>query len=202
MGRRKRPETKRTTDVNTVAVIVRASVKAVKEFLKRDQSFALSKFNLNPDRDDPRLVALLPAVENEEFLEVQLRRLLAARRLALRRENFHLTDAEFLRREGLAEDALRGLQIGRLCRRIENAIGIDGVSILLLPSIPKLYHLKQEQEPMLVKRLSDPDFQDDLQLAHVFTPLLHLYQRGFDDDISFYMNRGDRIDLSSSIVTI
>lgn len=163
---------------------IEKNLQIIENFFQRDQSFALLKFNLNPHTDDARLVALLPRIDGERFLEAQLRRLLGTRSLALRRAaDDSVSNSQFLSREGLDDTELDALRQGLRTREIESGVGSEGISLLILPCFAQLLRLTQDEVQVLIKTLSQPRF---LLVADMLTPLLHFYQQKFDDDIAFY----------------
>lgn len=188
MGRSHHMQRKtRITEVDRIISTVRANRKDIRDFFKRDQSFVLSKFPLNPQDHNPIRIALLSTVDGEESLEVQLRRLLASRHLALKREaSPYGSDIEFLRGLGLGSDAVNGLHHGQRNRRIEKGVGVDGISLETLSCSTLLLHLRRDGESVLIETFNNTDSAEYLQEARAFTPLLHLYQRGFDEDVAFY----------------
>lgn len=184
MGRRHYTQ---EAEIENILSIIRSRLEDIQQFFQRDQSFALSKLNFDPRTDDARLVALLPAVEGEEYFEAQLRRLLATRSLALQRAaNESVSMSEFLRDVGLSASERDAVRQGERARQIEIGTGVAGSSFLLLPCFARLIGLNDEQVWMLINKLIAPDFQPYLQKAGPFTPLVHSYQQGFDNDITFY----------------
>jgi hypothetical protein len=193
------PTPARTTNAEDILELCLAECGRLEEFLSNDFSLILSKFGLKIGLD-ARRISLLPTLEGESAWEGQLRRLTGSRHLASEEEtwlaesgdtpdnavglpNYYRRGPDFLRAQGLWNDGEKisvDLSQGRKLRRIERAVGLEGVSLALLPAFHRFQHLPMDQETRLIGLLKKARYENILRLARRLSTLSSSYQHWFD----------------------
>ncbi|THC94511.1 hypothetical protein EYZ11_005993 [Aspergillus tanneri] len=96
--------------------------------------------------------------------------------------------SKFLRSQGLEASTFvrEALRSGQILLRIEEGVGVPGISLCLLPAFPKLQHLRRDEEAKAIQLLKGSSMV--LGLAARLSPLLagrHGYQAWYNYHIVF-----------------
>ncbi|CRG92884.1 hypothetical protein PISL3812_09959 [Talaromyces islandicus] len=186
----------RAADAEEILNLCLAECDHLEEFFTNDWSLIHSKFGQKIGLD-ARRISLLPTLQDEDPWEGQLRRLTGSRHLAEEEEtclakdgytlenatslpNYYRQGPDFLREQGLWNDRetiSKGLSQGHKLRRIERAIGFEGISLALLPAFPRFPHLALDQETRLIFLLRNENrFEKILKLGSMLSSFSRSYQ--------------------------
>ncbi|KAA8646733.1 uncharacterized protein ATNIH1004_005408 [Aspergillus tanneri] len=139
----------------------------VSKYFEKDHTQLVLRIDPKPDQDI-RLAALF--MSGEDPRDRSFYRLLGSRSLALEREQWPSNRpsdrgmiipktygivSKFLRSQGLEASTFvrEALRSGQILLRIEEGVGVPGISLCLLPVFPKLQHLPRDEEAKAIQLL-------------------------------------------------
>ncbi|KAA8641683.1 uncharacterized protein ATNIH1004_011819 [Aspergillus tanneri] len=171
----------------------------VSKYFEKDHTQLVLRIDPKPDQDI-RLAALF--MSGEDPWDRSFYRLLGSRGMVIPKTYGMVS--KFLRNQGLEASTFvrEALRSGQILLRIEEGVGVPGISLCLLPVFPKLQHLPRDEEAKAIQLLKGSSMI--LRLAARLSPLLvgrHGYQAWYNYHIGSLKISFQALELEGSHTT-